>query len=253
MSPARPTARRCNEAQKASGGKACQFRKTLTAEPGTAWRPERRVGARLSRAQDAFDCVAIPRHSWSADGQRNCISIHRRQGRELTVLPRRARSQCQRGSACRWRWRWLATLTWLAHRTLQKWRRPLREVSMKTVLHPARLQARRRGRPVVDRMRQPGCGEGFDPGSQSGVDGCVVKVERQARAVADQSGAAVRGHEQFVGTESLSRSGSRLRRFRASVVPRDAVSIPGRWLPSAHGHRGRAGPARERALRAQGG
>jgi hypothetical protein len=51
---------------------------------------------------------------------------------------------------------------------------------------------------VVDRMRQPGCGEGFHPGSQSGADGCVVKVERQARAVADQSGSAVRGHEQFV-------------------------------------------------------
>ena len=64
---------RCSKAKKASGGKACQLRKTLTAEPGTARRPERRVGARLSRAQDAFDCVAIPRHSWSADGQRNCI------------------------------------------------------------------------------------------------------------------------------------------------------------------------------------
>ena len=88
VSPARPTARQCNEAQKASGGKACQFRKTLTAEAGTAWRPERLVGIRLSRAQDAFDCVAIPRHSWSADGQWNCIFIHRRQGRELTVLPR---------------------------------------------------------------------------------------------------------------------------------------------------------------------
>jgi hypothetical protein len=25
--------------KKASGGKACQLRKTLTAEPGTAWRP----------------------------------------------------------------------------------------------------------------------------------------------------------------------------------------------------------------------
>jgi hypothetical protein len=32
------TARRCSEANKASGGKACQLRKTLTAEPGTAWR-----------------------------------------------------------------------------------------------------------------------------------------------------------------------------------------------------------------------
>src|SRR5262249_10763024 len=63
--------------------KACQFRKTLTAEPGTAWRPERRVGARLSRTQDAFDCVAIHRHSWSAAGQRNCIFIHRRQRREV--------------------------------------------------------------------------------------------------------------------------------------------------------------------------
>jgi len=45
----------------------------LTAEPGTAWRPERRVGTRLSRAQDVFDCVAIPRHSWPADSQRNRI------------------------------------------------------------------------------------------------------------------------------------------------------------------------------------
>jgi len=35
-----------------------------------------------------LDCVAIPRHSWSANGQRNCIFIHRRQRRELTVLPR---------------------------------------------------------------------------------------------------------------------------------------------------------------------
>ena len=77
--------------KKASSGKACQLRKTLTAEPGTAWRPQRRAGARLSRAQDVFDCVAIPRHSRSADGQRNCIPIYRRLGRELTVLPLRER------------------------------------------------------------------------------------------------------------------------------------------------------------------
>ena len=45
--------------------KACQPRKTLTAEPGTPWRPER-VDARQSRAQDAFDYVTTPRHSWPA-------------------------------------------------------------------------------------------------------------------------------------------------------------------------------------------
>ena len=38
VSPARPAARRCSEAKKASGGKAYQLRKTLTAEQGTAWR-----------------------------------------------------------------------------------------------------------------------------------------------------------------------------------------------------------------------
>jgi len=52
-----------------------------------------------------------------------------------------------RRGAWRWRSRCLATLTWLAHRTLQKRRRPLREVSMKTVPQLARPQARSRDPP----------------------------------------------------------------------------------------------------------
>jgi catechol 2,3-dioxygenase-like lactoylglutathione lyase family enzyme len=59
VSPSRPTARRCSEAKKASGGKACQLRKTLTAEPGSAWRPERRGGARLSRVLRAIWQIPI--------------------------------------------------------------------------------------------------------------------------------------------------------------------------------------------------
>src|ERR1700733_3972643 len=58
-------------------------------------------------------------------------------------------------------------------------------------------------RPVVDHVRQPGRGEGFHPGNQAGPDGCVMKVERQAGAVADQPGVAVRGHQEFVGELGL--------------------------------------------------
>ena len=42
----------------------------------------------------------------------------------------------------RLRCRWFATLTWLAQRTQQKWRRPLREVSMNATPHPARSHTR---------------------------------------------------------------------------------------------------------------
>src|SRR5690242_12086694 len=47
---------------------------------------ERRVSARLSRAQDVVGCVAVPGHS-PADSWLGCIFIHRRLRRELTILP----------------------------------------------------------------------------------------------------------------------------------------------------------------------
>jgi len=47
---------------------------------------ERRVGVRLSRAQDVVGCVAVPGHS-PADSWLGCIFIHRRLRRELTILP----------------------------------------------------------------------------------------------------------------------------------------------------------------------
>jgi hypothetical protein len=49
-------------------------------------RTERRVGVRLSRAQDVVGCVAVPGHS-PADSWLGCIFIHRRLRRELTILP----------------------------------------------------------------------------------------------------------------------------------------------------------------------
>src|SRR6185437_9906549 len=47
---------------------------------------ERRVGVRLSRAQDVVGCVAVPGHS-PADSWLACIFIYRRLRRELTILP----------------------------------------------------------------------------------------------------------------------------------------------------------------------
>jgi hypothetical protein len=55
-------------------------------KPRLLSRAERRVGARLSRAQDVVDRVAVPRHS-PADSRPGCIFIHRRLRRELTILP----------------------------------------------------------------------------------------------------------------------------------------------------------------------
>jgi len=49
-------------------------------------RSYRRVGARLSRAQDVVDCVAVPGYS-PAGGRPGCIFIHRCRRRELTILP----------------------------------------------------------------------------------------------------------------------------------------------------------------------
>src|SRR5689334_23195343 len=50
------------------------------------YRAIRRVGVRLSRAQDVVGCVAVPGHS-PADSWLGCIFIHRRLRRELTILP----------------------------------------------------------------------------------------------------------------------------------------------------------------------
>lgn len=58
---------------------------------------ERRVGVRLSRAQDVVGCVAVPGHS-PADSWLGCIFIHRRLRRELTILPPTGSS----GSTWRW-------------------------------------------------------------------------------------------------------------------------------------------------------
>ena len=53
-------------------------------------RPERRVGARLSRAQDVVDCVAVHRQR-PVDSRPGCIFMHRPRRREPTILPHRAR------------------------------------------------------------------------------------------------------------------------------------------------------------------
>src|ERR1700735_4439538 len=74
-------------------------------------------------------------------------------------------------------------------------------------------------RPVVDHVRQPGRGEGFHPGNQAGPDGCVMKVERQAGAVADQPGVAVRGHQEFVGELRLLGHGGGLAHLGEALAP----------------------------------
>ncbi len=57
-------------------------------------RTERRVGARLSRAQDVVGCVAVSGYS-PADSRPGCIFMHRHLGREHTILPRSGRSRDQ--------------------------------------------------------------------------------------------------------------------------------------------------------------
>jgi hypothetical protein len=48
--------------------------------------PGLRVGARLSRAQDVVDCVAVSA-TVRRDSRPGCIFIHRPRRRELTILP----------------------------------------------------------------------------------------------------------------------------------------------------------------------